>query len=173
MEEIAMQNQGALSGITVLDLSRLLPGPYCSMILADHGARVIGIEDKRFIDDDLFLTTVQRNKEHMSLNLKTQEGKAIFYKLVANADVVLEGFRPGVVNRLGVDYETVRRHNPGIVYCAITGFGQNGPLRDRVGHDVNYLAYSGVLDLIGEPVDRQGVYGREVLHGDVESDPVA
>lgn len=145
-----MQNQGALSGITVLDLSRLLPGPYCSMILADHGARVIGIEDKRFIDDDLFLTTVQRNKEHMALNLKTKEGKAIFYKLVKKADVVLEGFRPGVVNRLGVDYETLRRHNPRIVYCAITGFGQNGPLRDQVGHDVNYLAYSGVLDLIGE-----------------------
>lgn len=146
-----MQNQGALSGITVLDLSRLLPGPYCSMILADHGARVIAIEDKRFIDDDLYLTTVQRNKEHMSLNLKSEAGKAIFYKLAAKADVILEGFRPGVVNRLGVDYETIRRHNPGIIYCAITGFGQNGPLRDRVGHDVNYLAYSGVLDLIGEP----------------------
>jgi len=151
MEEIAMHNQGALSGITVLDLSRLLPGPYCSMILADHGARVIAIEDKRFIDDDLFLTTVQRNKEHMSLNLKSAEGKAIFYKLAAKADVILEGFRPGVVKRLGVDYETIRRHNPGIIYCAITGFGQNGPLRDHVGHDVNYLAYSGVLDLIGEP----------------------
>lgn len=146
-----MHNQGALSGITVLDLSRLLPGPYCSMILADHGARVIAIEDKRFIDDDLFLTTVQRNKEHMSLNLKSAEGKAIFYKLAAKADVILEGFRPGVVKRLGVDYETIRRHNPGIIYCAITGFGQNGPLRDHVGHDVNYLAYSGVLDLIGEP----------------------
>ena len=121
-----MQNQGALSGVTVLDLSRLLPGPYCSMILADHGARVIGIEDKRFIEDDLFLTTVQRNKEHMSLNLKSKEGKAIFYKLAEKADVVLEGFRPGVVNRLGVDYETVRRHNPGIIYCAITGFGRMG-----------------------------------------------
>ena len=162
MEEIAMQNQGALSGVTVLDLSRLLPGPYCSMILADHGARVIGIEDKRFIDDDLFLTTVQRNKEHMALNLKSEEGKAIFYKLVKKADVVLEGFRPGVVNRLGVDYETVRRHNPGIVYCAITGFGQNGPLRDHVGHDVNYLAYSGVLDLIGEPGRPPSIPGIQV-----------
>ncbi len=142
---------GALAGITVIDLSRLLPGPYCSMILADHGARVIAIESKQFIADGLFFNTINRNKEHMSLNLKTTEGKQIFFQLIEKADVVLEGFRPGVVDRLGVDYNSVRKVNPRIIYCAITGYGQNGPFRDRVGHDVNYLSYAGVLNLIGEP----------------------
>jgi len=146
-----MSKEGALAGITVLDLSRLLPGPYCSMILADHGARVIAIEDKRFIADDLFITTVNRNKEHMSLNLKTPEGQDIFLRLVEKADVLLEGFRPGVVHRLGIDYDTVCRVNPQIIYCSITGYGQSGPCCDRAGHDVNFLGYSGVLDLIGEP----------------------
>ena len=146
-----MLKQGALSGITVIDLSRLLPGPYCSMILADHGARVIAMEDRRFLADGLFLNIVNRNKEHMTLNLKDPEGKKIFFRLVEKADVVLEGFRPGVVGRLGVDYDTVRKINPRIVYCSITGYGQNGPYRNRVGHDVNYLSFAGVLDLIGEP----------------------
>jgi crotonobetainyl-CoA:carnitine CoA-transferase CaiB-like acyl-CoA transferase len=144
------QNFGALNGITVVDLSRLLPGPYCSMILADHGARVIAVEDKRFLADGLFLNLINRNKEHMSLNLKTEKGKEIFFRLIQNADVVLEGFRPGVVERLGVGYETVRKINPKIIYCSITGYGQDGPSRDRVGHDVNYLSYAGVLNLIGE-----------------------
>ena len=146
-----MFKPGALSGITVIDLSRLLPGPYCSMILADHGARVIAIEDKRFLADGLFFNIINRNKEHMTLNLKTTEGREIFFRLLENADVVLEGFRPGVVDRLGVDYDSVRQVNPRIVYCSITGYGQNGPYRDRVGHDVNYLSLAGVLDLIGEP----------------------
>jgi crotonobetainyl-CoA:carnitine CoA-transferase CaiB-like acyl-CoA transferase len=145
-----MFKPGALSGINVIDLSRLLPGPYCSMILADHGARVIAIEDKRFMADGLFFNTINRNKEHMSLNLKTDEGKEIFFRLAQNADVILEGFRPGVVQRLEVDYESVRQVNSKIIYCSITGYGQDGPYRDRVGHDVNYLSFSGVLDLIGE-----------------------
>ena len=146
-----MTNKGALSGITVIDLSRLLPGPYCSMILADHGARVISIESRQFIADGLFFNTINRNKEHISLNLKTVEGKRIFFRLIEKADVLLEGFRPGVVDRLGVDYQRVCEVNPKIIYCAITGYGQNGPFRDRVGHDVNYLSYAGVLNLIGEP----------------------
>ena len=145
-----MSKAGSLSGITVIDLSRLLPGPYCSMILADHGARVIAVEDKRFLADGLFFNLINRNKEHMSLNLKTEKGREIFYRLIEKADVLLEGFRPGVVDRLGVDYESVRQANPKIVYCSITGYGQNGPFRDRVGHDANYLSYAGVLDLIGE-----------------------
>ena len=99
-----IENNGALRGITILDLSRLLPGPYCSMMLADHGARVIAIEDRRFIADDLFVTTVNRNKEHMTLNLKTEQGREVFYRLARKADVIIEGFRPGVVERLGVDY---------------------------------------------------------------------
>jgi crotonobetainyl-CoA:carnitine CoA-transferase CaiB-like acyl-CoA transferase len=96
-----MFKPGALSGITVIDLSRLLPGPYCSMILADHGARVIAVENKRFMADGLFFNTINRNKEHMSLNLKTDAGQQIFFKLIEKADVLLEGFRPGVVDRLG------------------------------------------------------------------------
>jgi crotonobetainyl-CoA:carnitine CoA-transferase CaiB-like acyl-CoA transferase len=145
-----MAKHGALDGITVIDLSRLLPGPYCSMILADHGARVIAVEDKRFLADGLFFNLINRNKEHMSLNLKTEKGREVFYRLIEKADVLLEGFRPGVVDRLGVDYDSVRRTNPNIIYCSITGYGQNGPFRDRVGHDANYLSYAGVLDLIGE-----------------------
>jgi len=146
-----MINKGALSDITVIDLSRLLPGPYCSMILADHGARVIAVESKQFLADGLFFDTINRNKQHMSLNLKSEKGKQIFLRLIQKADVMLEGFRPGVVDRLGVDYESVQKVNPKIIYCSITGYGQDGPFRDRVGHDVNYLSYAGVLNLIGEP----------------------
>jgi crotonobetainyl-CoA:carnitine CoA-transferase CaiB-like acyl-CoA transferase len=145
-----MFKPGALSGITVIDLSRLLPGPYCSMILADHGARVIAIESRQFVADGLFLNTVNRNKEHMTLDLKTDKGKEIFSRLIEKADVMLEGFRPGVVDRLGVDYESVQKVNPKIIYCSITGYGQHGPFRNRVGHDVNYLSYAGILNLIGE-----------------------
>ena len=143
-------NRGVLRGLLVLDLSRLLPGPYCTMILADHGARVIAIEDRRFRNEEIFPATVNRNKEHMTLNLKTDEGRKIFYRLATEADVVVEGFRPGVVKRLGVDFKTIQKINPRIVYCSVTGYGQTGPLRHRAGHDVNYLAHSGVLDLIGE-----------------------
>jgi crotonobetainyl-CoA:carnitine CoA-transferase CaiB-like acyl-CoA transferase len=143
--------KGALEGITVIDISRLLPGPYCSMILADHGARVISIEDKRYQVDGLFVPTVNRNKSHITLNLKSWQGKKIFFQLVEKADVVLEGFRPGVAERLGIAYEAVKKVNSKIIYCSITGFGQTGQFRDKAGHDVNYLSLSGVLDIIGEP----------------------
>ncbi len=145
-----MTNKGALSGIIVLDLSRLLPGPYCSMILADHGARVIAVENKRFKDDGPFLAPLYRNKEHICLDLKTDKGKEIFFKLARKADIILEGFRPGATQRMGVDYESVKKVNKKIIYCSITGYGQTGPYKDRVGHDVNYLGISGVIDLIGE-----------------------
>lgn len=146
-----MLSKGALTGITVLDLSRLLPGPYCSMILADHGARVIAIEDKKqYAADGLFLPTVQRNKQHICLDLKSPEGKEIFFRLLRDADVLIEGFRPGVVARLGVDYEAARRVKADIIYCSVSGYGQSGPWRDRAGHDVNYLGDTGVLDLMGE-----------------------
>ncbi len=147
---------GALAGIRILDLSRLLPGPYCTMILADHGAEVIAAEDRKFMADGLFFRDLYRNKRHISLNLKCEAGLKIFWQLARSADVIVEGFRPGVVARLGVDYEQVRKINPGIIYCAITGYGQTGSLRDRVGHDVNYLATAGLLDLVGE-VDRPPV----------------
>lgn len=157
-----MTQQGALTGIRVLDLSRMLPGPYCSMILADHGADVIAIEDRKFQGDGLFFNDLNRNKNHMSLNLKTPEGLEIFFKLAEKADVILEGFRPGVVQRLGVGYEAVRQRNPRIIYCSISGYGQTGPLRNRVGHDVNYLSNAGVLDLIGEKGGRPVIPGVQV-----------
>jgi crotonobetainyl-CoA:carnitine CoA-transferase CaiB-like acyl-CoA transferase len=142
---------GALDGILVLDLSRMLPGPYCSMILADHGARVIAIEGRRFQADGLYFDTVNRNKEHMSLNLKSDVGRDIFFRLAERSDVVIEGFRPGVAERLGIGYEAVRERNPAVVYCSISGYGQTGPWRKTAGHDLNFLARSGVLDLIGYP----------------------
>ena len=149
-----MMTKGALWGVTVLDLSRLLPGPFCSMILADHGARVIAIEDKKqYAQDGLFMPNVCRNKEHMTLDLKSEAGKEIFIRLLADADVILEGFRPGVVKRLGIDYETVHKINPAIIYCSVTGYGQTGSFADKAGHDVNYLSYAGILSLLGE-IDR-------------------
>ena len=139
----------ALEGIKVIDLSRLVPGPYCSSILANYGAEVICVEDRRY-ESEPHINMVYFNKRHMVLNLKTNEGKEIFYALAKKADVVIEQFRPGVVRSLGVDYESLRKMNPRLIYCAITGYGQYGPYRDMVGHDVNYLGFSGVLSLIGE-----------------------
>lgn len=156
------QQQGALAGIRVLDLSRMLPGPYCSMVLADHGAEVIAIEDRKFQEDGLFFNDLNRNKQHMSLNLKSPGGLEIFFKLADQADVILEGFRPGVVGRLGVDYAAVSKRNPRIVYCSISGYGQTGPLRNRVGHDVNYISEAGVLDLIGEKGGRPTIPGVQI-----------
>lgn len=163
-----MLNTGALAGTKVLDLSRLLPGPFCSMILADHGAEVISVEDKRFKSDGLFLNNINRNKRHMSLNLKLEQGLSIFLKLAQEADVIIEGFRPGVVQRLGVDYKSIEKFNPGIIYCSITGYGQTGPMKDRVGHDANYLANSGILDLIGQakaPPSIPGVQFADIAGG--------
>ena len=141
--------KGSLAGVRVLDLSRLLPGPYCSMLLADHGAEVISIEDRRFESDDLFFSSLYRNKKHLSLNLKSEEGKKIFSQLADRCDVLIEGFRPGVAARLGIDYDTIHQRFPAIVYCSISGYGQTGPWADKAGHDINYLGASGILDLIG------------------------
>ena len=140
----------ALEGIKILDLSRLFPGPYCSMILADLGAEVLRIEDRRFAGEGSGMPTVMRNKRHMTLNLKHPQAKEIFYRLAREGDVILEGFRPGVTKRLGIDYETIRKINGKIIYCSVTGYGQDGPYKDMVGHDVNYLSFGGVLGLNGE-----------------------
>jgi alpha-methylacyl-CoA racemase len=152
--------RGPLEGITVLDLSRLLPGPFCSLLLADLGAEVIRVENptggddlrhmKPFVDGEstLFLA-LNRNKKSIALDLKAEQGQEIFLRLAERADVVLEGFRPGTVERLGVGYERVRSVNPGLVYCSLTGYGQDGPYRGRAGHDINYLALAGVLGLTG------------------------
>lgn len=154
---------GALTGVTVLDLSRLLPGPYCSMILADHGAQVIAIENKKqYAADGIYLPTVSRNKKHMTLDLKPDAGKAVFQRLLESADVVIEGFRAGVAKRLGVDYGTLRKFKADIIYCSITGYGQTGPFKDRPGHDVNYLGYGGVLDLMGKTGQPPSIPGVQV-----------
>jgi len=156
---------GVLQGIRVLDISRLLPGPYCSMVLADHGAEVIAAEDRQFLAGDMFFYDLYRNKRHMSLNLKSSAGKEIFMTLAAKSDVVIEGFRPGVVTRLGIDYESIGRINPGVIYCSITGYGQSGPYRERGGHDVNFLSAAGVLDQIGAPGQPPTIPGVQI--GDI------
>lgn len=156
------QAAAPLSGLRVLDLTRLLPGPVCTLHLADLGAEVIKIEDTGAGDyartmglgatpgeDSYFFRIVNRNKRGMRLDLKQPAGVEVFLRLAATADVVVESFRPGVVEKLGVGYESVRAINPKIVYCAITGYGQDGPWRDRAGHDLNYIATAGVLDGIG------------------------
>jgi crotonobetainyl-CoA:carnitine CoA-transferase CaiB-like acyl-CoA transferase len=141
-----------LDGVRVLDLSRLYPGPFCSMILADFGADVVCIEDRRF-QGEPSMASAMRGKRHACLDLKQEAGRALFFRLVERADVVLEGFRPGVVERLGIGWEQVRAVNPRIVYCAVTGYGQTSPWRDMVGHDLNYLAMAGLLDQTGSGPD--------------------
>jgi alpha-methylacyl-CoA racemase len=155
-----------LDGIRVLDLSRLLPGGYCSLLLADYGADVLKVEDTGLGDyirwappaydgvepsaaSALFLS-LNRGKRSMRINLKVREGREVLLRLVREHDVLLESFRPGVLDRLGVGYERLREENPALVYCAITGYGQTGPDRDRPGHDMNYLARGGLLGLSGE-----------------------
>ena len=140
-----------LSGITVVDMTSNLPGPYCSMILSDLGAGVTKVEPPtgdplRTISPGMW-SGLNRGKRSLTLDLKTEDGRALLGKLASSADVVLEGWRPGVAARLGADYGTLSARNPGLVYCAISGFGQNGPWRDRPGHDINYLALSGYLAL--------------------------
>jgi crotonobetainyl-CoA:carnitine CoA-transferase CaiB-like acyl-CoA transferase len=149
-----------LAGVRVLDLTRLLPGPMCTLYLADLGADVVKIEDtgagdyaRGFgvapSDTSPFFTLLNRNKRAMRLDLKQAAGRSIFLRLAQAADAVIESFRPGVMERLGVGYDTLSSANPRLVYCAITGYGQDGPYRDRAGHDINYLGYAGVLDQIG------------------------
>ncbi len=155
-----------LEGIKILDLSRLLPGPFATLLLGDLGADVLKIEDN--IQGDYarwrepYITTndgkkinytfycLNRNKKSMTLNLKTQQGREIFYQLAKNYDVILEGFRPGVVKKLGIDYQTIKKINPRIIYCSLTGYGQNGSYANMVGHDLNYISVAGLGMLTGE-----------------------
>ena len=161
-----------LDGIRVLDLSRLLPGGFCSLLLADFGADVVKVEDTGMGDyirwsppyyegahdsakSALFLS-LNRNKRSIRLDLKSDGGREALLALVREFDVVLESFRPGVLDRLGVGYERMREENPGIVYCAISGYGQTGPKRDASGHDMNYLGLIGLLGLTGAPPSPHG-----------------
>jgi crotonobetainyl-CoA:carnitine CoA-transferase CaiB-like acyl-CoA transferase len=156
--------RGALEDIRVLDLSLLFPGPYCAQMLGDLGADVISVEPPagdytRGMPSEGH-PMVNRNKRGVALDLKDEVARAACLRIAAGVDVVIEGFRPGVVDRLGVGYEQVREVNPAVVYCSISGFGQNGPLRLRPGHDMTYLGASGCLSFSGhwsEPPRRQGV----------------
>jgi crotonobetainyl-CoA:carnitine CoA-transferase CaiB-like acyl-CoA transferase len=162
-----------LSDIRVLDLTRLLPGGFCSLLLADLGADVVKVEDTGMgdylrwappyygDDEDQGLGTrsapylaLNRGKRSIRLDLKSERGRDAFLRLARGCDVVLESFRPGVLDRLGVGYERLRAEKPALVYCAITGYGQTGPNTQRAGHDANYLGLTGLLGLTGEPGGR-------------------
>jgi alpha-methylacyl-CoA racemase len=170
---------GVLEGIKILELARVPPAELPGMLLADMGADVLKIETPEpgrprgpEWDRRAAFAFVNRNKRSMTLNLKAPEGQALFRRLAAQADVVVEGFRPGVMKRLGADYPTLRALTPRIIYCSLSGFGQDGPYRDYPAHDLNYLSLAGVLGLIGEP-DRKPViplnliadYAGASLHG--------
>ncbi|MCZ2112108.1 MAG: CoA transferase [Dehalococcoidia bacterium] len=155
----------ALDGVKVLDLSRLAPGPHCSMLLADFGADVTLVEAVPGSSAKLggsrevsagaqraaAYNALGRGKKSIALNLKEEAAREIFYEMVKSADVVIEGFRPGVVKRLGVDYETLARINPRIICCSVSGFGQTGPYSNLVGHDINYISVGGALGVTGRP----------------------
>lgn len=158
-----------LTGIRILDLSRLLPGPYLTQLLADLGAEVIKVETPR-LGDYARLTppelglgglfgAVNRGKKSLALNYRNLRGRQVFLKLAATADVILEGFRPGSVRRWGIDYESVRVVKADIIYCSLSGYGQDGPYRDRAGHDLNYLAIGGALALNARPGEAPVLYG--------------
>ncbi|TAK17373.1 MAG: CoA transferase [Rhizorhabdus sp.] len=151
----------ALEGVTVLDLTRLLPGAYCSQMLADLGAEVIKVEQRdggdynrawyprhRYESGSFLL--LNRNKKSITLDLKKPEGKEILRSLVRNADILLEGFRPGVMDRLGLSYDSLSEENPRLIFCSISGYGQDGPYRLKPGHDLNYMAEAGALQLFGK-----------------------
>ena len=146
---------GPLSQLRILDFSTLLPGPYATMILADMGADVIRVESPTrpdllrvsppMLDERSFAhLSINRNKRSIALNLKSAKAQGIIHKLLQSYDVVVEQFRPGVMARLGLDYEALKAINPHLIYCSITGYGQTGPNKDKAGHDINYLALSGL-----------------------------
>lgn len=161
----------ALDGITVLDLTRLLPGAVATQWLTDFGAEVIKIEQPGVGDyarqgfvtagENPIFALVNRNKKSVEIDLKDGAGKASFLKLAGTADVVIEGFRPDVMDRLGVGYEVLRAANPRLIYAALTGYGAEGKYAQLAGHDINYLALSGVLDLMG-PANAPALAGIQI-----------
>jgi crotonobetainyl-CoA:carnitine CoA-transferase CaiB-like acyl-CoA transferase len=159
-----------LEKITILDLSRMLPGPYCTMILSDLGAEVIRVEDPNYPYSDLppffqkgryresaFNSVLMRNKKSITLNLKKETGREIFYNLCKRADVVFDTFRPKVMEKLKIDYNTLSSINPSIICCSMTGYGQYGPYEQQAGHDINYIGISGILNATRQ----RYVFGKE------------
>ncbi|MGH7879628.1 MAG: CaiB/BaiF CoA transferase family protein, partial [Candidatus Binataceae bacterium] len=161
-----MPGDAPLTGIKVLDLTKLAPGPHCTMILGDLGADIIRVDEpgppagrraqqagggdvKAPRPSASPANALARNKRSIALNLKSGPGKEIYLRLAQRADVVVEEFRPGVAKRLGIDYETLSARNKRLIYCAVTGFGQTGPYKNFVGHDLNYIATAGALSLMG------------------------
>ena len=146
-----MTNNPPLQGVKVLDLTRLLPGPVCTQHLADMGADVIKIEDTGAGDYTAATVKVlvNRNKRGIRLDLKQSSAVRAFLDLARTADIVVEGFRPGIMDKLGIGYSQVAAVNPRVVYCSITGYGQTGPFRDLAGHDMNYAGYAGAADQVG------------------------
>lgn len=157
---------GALDGLKILDFSTLLPGPFATLMLADMGAEVlkIGSAGKADIvadyppfiegtDISASQAWLGRNKKTMFLNLKTEEGRSIVKELVKEYDIVMEQFRPGVMDRLGLGYEDLKAVNPAVIYCSLTGYGQSGPLRDAAGHDINYMSRSGIISHAGRKAE--------------------
>ncbi len=153
-----------LTGMKILDLTRLLPGGYATQLLGDLGAEVLKVEEPwqgdymRWMEpyfpgtqESALYFGLNRNKKSLKLNLKSSEGREVFFKLLKSYDVVLEGFRPGVMESLGLGYEVLQAANPRVILCSISGYGQDGPYRLRSGHDINYTAIAGALGLAGVP----------------------
>ena len=158
MPGFVSEQEQPLKGLKILDLTKLLPGPLCTMILGDYGAEIFKVEDIHAGDPTRFagnlidgcgslFRQLNRNKKSIALNLKTEEGREVIKKLAARADVLVEGFRPGVMERLSLGYKDLSLINPRLIYAAISGYGQEGPYRERAGHDINYTALTGLLDL--------------------------
>jgi len=157
-----MERKGALQSIKVLDLTRILCGPYSSMLLADMGAEIIKIEQPDTGDDtrafapflngdSMYFANLNRNKKSITLNLKSVEGKKMFLKLVSQVDVVMENFRPGIMDKLGLGYEILKETNDQIIYAAVSGFGSYGPYSDRPGYDILSQAMGGLMSVTGWP----------------------
>jgi alpha-methylacyl-CoA racemase len=174
---------GILNGLKVLDFSTLLPGPFATMMLADMGATVIKVESPDRVDLTKHLEPMdgevsalfgqlQRSKRSLALDLKQAEAKEVVYQLVQEYDIVVEQFRPGVMEKLGIGYEKLKEINPRVIYCSITGYGQTGPLRNRAGHDINYLALSGVASYSArknEPPVPAGIQVADLAGGSLPS----
>ncbi len=162
-----------LEGIKILDLSRYLPGPLCTQFLADYGAEVLKVEDPKGGDLGRSLVpligntssrfySVNRNKKSITLDLKSPEGKEIFLKLAKEYDIVLDQFRPGVMDKMGLGYESLKKLNPRLIYCALTGYGLTGPMCEAAGHDINFLNYSGISGITGTKLGGPAMSGIQI-----------
>ncbi|MDO4661983.1 MAG: CaiB/BaiF CoA-transferase family protein [Tissierellia bacterium] len=163
----------ALENLKILDFTTLLPGPYATMILGDLGADIIKIsspskydlvleQEPKINNKSANLLWLNRNKKTLALNLKKEESIEIIKKLIEEYDIIIEQFRPGVMDRLGLSYDILSKINPKLIYCSITGYGQTGSLKDKAGHDINYLARSGIMSFSGRKEEGLSLYGTQI-----------